>query len=324
MTLRSVIAGCGSYLPEKVVTNDDLAKIVDTSDQWIVERTGIRARHVAAENQYTSDLATFAAKAALEDAQMDIGEIDAIIVATATPDKTYPSTAVFVQENLGMTRGFAFDVQAVCSGFIYASNIADCFIKSGQEKKILVIGAETFTRTLNYEDRASCVLFGDGAGAVIYQAQEQDGNNHDRGILSVHLHSDGRLKDLLITTGGVSTTQTAGHLVMQGRETFRHAVTKLSQVVYEALEATGLKEEDIDWLVPHQANKRILDGTARKLGLNPDQMIVTVHNQANTSAASVPLALDTAVKDGRIKRGDLLLMEAMGAGLTWGSMLVRY
>lgn len=323
MSVRSVIAGCGSYLPARLVTNHEMAAMVDTSDEWIADRTGIRMRHMAAEGETTSDLATAAARKALAMAELDASEIDLIVLATATPDHTFPATATKVQANLGMNGGFAFDIQAVCSGFIYALATADNFIKAGQVRNALVIGAETFSRILDWTDRTTCVLFGDGAGAMVLKAAEGEGTNQDRGILSTHLHSDGRHHDLLYVDGGPSKTQTVGHVRMEGREVFRHAVANLAGVVGEALRANGLTPDDIDWVVPHQANRRILDGTARKLGLDPARMVVTVDRHANTSAASVPLAFTEAVNDGRIKQGDLVLLEAMGGGFTWGSALVR-
>jgi 3-oxoacyl-[acyl-carrier-protein] synthase-3 len=322
--LRSVITGCGSYLPARRVSNEELSKTVDTSDEWIVERTGIRYRHIAAKDENTSDLAVAASKQALAMAGVEPNDLDLIIVGTATPDETFPSTATMVQAKLGMTRGAAFDVQAVCSGFIYALSIADNFVKAGQAKRILVIGAETFSRILDWTDRTTCVLFGDGAGAVVVEAMPGEGTIADRGILSTHLHSDGRQHDLLYVDGGPSSTGTSGFVRMKGKEVFRHAVVNLADVVRESLEATGLEATDIDWIVPHQANRRILDGTARKLGVAPEKVIITVDEHANTSAASVPLALNQAVSDGRIKRGDLLLLEAMGGGFTWGACLVRW
>ncbi len=322
--VRSIISGCGSYLPERIVTNDELAERVDTSDEWIVGRTGIRQRHIAADDELTSDLAIRASQEALAAAGVEGAEIDVIVLATSTPDQTMPATAAKVQAAIGMDDGFAFDVQAVCSGFIFALAVADNFIRAGQAERALVIGAETFSRIMDWEDRSTCVLFGDGAGAVILEAGSGDGTPADRGILTSHLHSDGRHHDILCTDGGVSSTRTAGFLRMRGREVFRHAVTNLSDVIAEALEATGLTAEDIDWIVPHQANKRILDGTAKKFGISPDKVIITIDKHANTSAASVPLALKSALDDGRIKRGDLVLMEAMGAGLTWGAALVRW
>lgn len=322
--VRSIISGCGAYLPERIVTNDELAKRVDTSDEWIVGRTGIRQRHIAADDELTSDLAIRASKKALAAAGVEGAEIDVIVLATSTPDQTMPATAAKVQAAIGMHKGFAFDLQAVCSGFIYALAVADNFIRAGQAERALVIGAETFSRIMDWEDRSTCVLFGDGAGAVILEAGSGDGTPADRGILTSHLHSDGRQHGILYADGGVSSTRTAGFLRMRGREVFRHAVTNLSDVIAEALEATGLTTQDIDWIVPHQANKRILDGTAKKFGISPDKVIVTIDKHANTSAASVPLALNSALDDGRIKHGDLVLMEAMGAGLTWGAALVRW
>tara|TARA_R110002074_G_scaffold38995_4_gene105186 strand:+ start:254 stop:1225 length:972 start_codon:yes stop_codon:yes gene_type:complete len=321
---RSVITATGSYLPKRILTNEELSTMVDTTDEWIVARSGIRQRHIAADDELTSDLATHAAKAALEMAGLDANDIDLIVLATATPDETFPATATVVQKNLGMTRGFAFDVQAVCTGFLYALATADNFVKSGQVNRALVIGAETFSRILDWEDRTTCVLFADGAGAIILEAEEGAGTSDDRGILTSHLHSDGDKHDLLYVDGGPSSTQTTGYLRMEGREVFRHAVNNLASVVHEAMEATGLTTDDIDWLIPHQANKRIIDGTGRKLKLDPEKVVLTVDKHGNTSAASVPLALDEAVRDGRIKRGDLLLLEAMGGGFTWGSALVRW
>ena len=322
--LRSVITGCGAYLPKRVLTNDDLAEMVDTTDRWIVERTGIRQRHIAAEGEKTSDLSVAAARRALEHAGVGAEELDLIVLATATPDETFPATATAVQASLGVKRGAAFDIQAVCTGFIYALAVADNFIKTGQSKCALVIGAETFSRILDWEDRATCVLFGDGAGATVLQPFEGEGVNGDRGILSTHLHADGSKHDLLYVDGGPSSTQTTGRVRMLGRELYRHAVVNLTAVVKEALEATGLSVQDIDWLVPHQANKRIIDSTVRKLGLDAEKIIVTIERHANTSAASVPLALAEAVADGRIKPGDVVLMEAMGGGFTWGACLVRW
>jgi 3-oxoacyl-[acyl-carrier-protein] synthase III len=324
MSLRSVIRGCGSYLPARIVSNAELAERVDTSDAWIVERTGIRARHIAADGELTSDLALAAAKAALKHAGIAVESVDLIVLATATPDNTFPATATKVQAALGMTRGVAFDVQAVCSGFLYALAVADNFIKAGQSKTALVIGAETFSRILDWNDRTTCVLFGDGAGAVVLQAEESEGGAKAPGILSTHLHSDGRHYEMLYVDGGPSATQTVGHIQMRGQEVFKHAVTNLAEVVTEALAANQLTTADIDWLIPHQANKRIIDGTGRKLKLDPARVVSTVDHHGNTSAASVPLALTEAVHDGRIKRGDLLLLEAMGGGFTWGSALVRW
>ncbi|AJD52108.1 MULTISPECIES: beta-ketoacyl-ACP synthase III [Thalassospira] len=323
MTVRSRIIGCGSYLPSNVVTNDELAKRVDTSDEWIVARTGIRQRHIAAEGETTSDLAVAAATRAMEHAGVTAADIDMIIVATATPDNTFPATATKVQHRLGVV-GFAFDVQAVCSGFVYALTTADMYIRNGQAKTVLVIGAETFSRILDWEDRRTCVLFGDGAGAVVVQAVEGKGTVEDQGILASRLHSDGGKYELLYVNGGPSTTQTVGFLQMEGKEVFRHAVTNLAGVIREVLADTGLEAADIDWLVPHQANRRILDSTARKFGISEDKVVITVDRHANTSAASIPLALAEAVHDGRIKRGDIVILEAMGGGFTWGAALVRW
>lgn len=322
--IRSVITGVGSYLPARRMSNADITKIVDTTDDWIVERTGIHARHIAADDEMTSDLALHAARAAIAHAGIDVQSIDTIILATTTPDNTFPATAVSVQAALGLHHGAAFDVQAVCSGFVYALTIADTFIRCGQAKNVLVIGAETFSRLLDWTDRTTCVLFGDGAGAVVVQASEGEGTNDDRGILTAHLHSDGRYKDKLYVDGGPSSTGTTGHVRMEGREVFRHAVVNIADTIREALEATGLTVDDIDWFVPHQANKRILDGTAKRIGLPPEKVVVTVGEHGNTSAASVPLALDGAVRDGRVKKGDLVLLEAMGGGFTWGSVMVRW
>jgi 3-oxoacyl-[acyl-carrier-protein] synthase-3 len=322
--IRSVIKGCGSYLPETILTNDDLAKIVDTSDEWIYGRTGIRERHIAAEGELTSDLGTAAALQALERAEVDAKDIDLIILATSTPDNTFPATAVTIQDNLGIHHGAAFDVQAVCSGFVYALATADNFIKAGQSKKALVIGSETFSRILDWEDRGTCVLFGDGAGAVVLDAQKLNGASDARGIIATELRSDGRYRDKLYVDGGPSSTGTVGHLRMSGREVFRHAVTNIADIIQETLAGTNYTTKDVDWFVPHQANKRILDGTARKIGLDPEKIVMTVHKHANTSAASIPLALNTALEDGRIQEGHLVLMEAMGGGFTWGAVLVRW
>lgn len=324
MSYCSRIIGTGSHLPDQVVTNEKLAETVDTSDDWIVDRTGIRERRIAREGETTSALAFQAAENALEASGLSAKDIDLVIVATTTPDNTFPSTATKVQAMLGMDGGAAFDIQAVCSGFVYALAVADNFIRAGQAKTVLVIGAEVMSRILDWTDRGTCVLFGDGAGAVVVQAQEVVAGEAPVGILSTHLHSDGKLRDLLYVDGGPGTNKQVGHLRMLGREVFRHAVTNLASVVVEALNANGYTQSDIDWLVPHQANKRILDGTARKLGLREDQIVVTVERHANTSAASVPLALDEAVRDGRIQEGQLVLMEAMGGGLTWGAALVRW
>lgn len=319
------LIGCGSYLPDQIVTNADLAEKVDTSDDWIVARTGIEQRHIAREGENTSDLAYQAAIRALEHAGIEASELDLIVVGTASPDRTFPSVGVRIQHRLGMTSGVAFDVQAACSGFIYALTVANDMLLCGNFKTALVIGADTLTRLLNWEDRTTCVLFGDGAGAVVLRTQQIETKTSDsRGILSTHIHSDGRLEDLLYTNGGPSSTQSTGHIVMEGPEVFKHAVRNLAEVVKEALLANNLQDTDIDWLVPHQANKRIIDSTARKLKMPIEKVVLTVQNHANTSAASIPLALDTAVKDGRIKSGDLLLMEAMGGGFTWGSALVRW
>ncbi len=323
MMVRSQIIGCGSYLPARKVTNAELAVQVDTTDEWIVERSGIRQRFIAADGEMTSDLAFNAATKALEAAGISGGAVDLLIVATATPDHTFPATATKVQSRIGMKHGFAFDIQAVCSGFVYALSIADNFIKSGQVQTALVIGAETFSRILDWKDRTTSVLFGDGAGAVVLRARRGKGSNQDCGILSTHLHSDGTHHNLLYVDGGPSSTQTVGHLRMEGREVFRHAVINLASVVGEALTANDLKASDIDWVVPHQANRRIIEGTARKLGFPMERMVMTVDRHANTSAASIPLALTEAVNDGRIKSGQLILLEAMGGGFTWGSALVR-
>lgn len=322
---RSAIISSAAYLPEKVLTNADLAKMVDTSDEWIEQRTGIRRRHMAAEGEKTSDMATKAALRALKKANLTGKDIDAVILATTTPDQTFPATAVTVQDNIGMgDRGFGFDVQAVCSGFIYALSVADNFIKTGQINRALVIGAEHFTRLLDWNDRTTCVLFGDGAGAVILESSGGKGTKEDRGILSTHLHSEGAHRGLLYVDGGPSSTQTVGHVKMNGKEVFRHAVTRMSEVVVEALAANKIDSSEIKWLVPHQANRRIIDSTAEKLHLPPEKVVLTVQDHGNTSAASIPLALATAVEDGRIKKGDLILMEAMGGGLTWGAALARW
>lgn len=323
-TRRAVIQGIGSYLPEKIVTNDDLAKIVDTSDEWIRERTGIRQRHIAAEGETTADLAFIAAERALADAGMQASEIDLIVLATSTPDNTFPATATAVQARLGITQGAAFDLQAVCSGFVFALNTANALLVTGQANHVLVIGAETFSRILDWEDRGTCVLFGDGAGAVVMSAQEGRGDNTDRGILAGKVRSDGRHYDKLYVDGGVSSTQTVGKLRMQGPEVFKHAVKNISSVIAETADIAAISVNEVDWFVPHQANKRILDGTAKKLKLAPEQVIITVDKHGNTSAASVPLALDEAVKDGRIKQNDLVLLEAMGGGFTWGAVLLRW
>ncbi len=321
---RSQVVGWGSYLPRRIVTNDELSQTLETSDRWIVERTGIRQRHIAADGECTSDLARAASRKALERAGIGADALDLIVLATATPDNTFPSTATQVQAALGMTRGAAFDIQAVCTGFVYALAVADNFIRAGGAETVLVIGAETFSRILDWSDRSTCVLFGDGAGALVLRAAEVDGEARPRGVLSTHLHSDGRYRDLLYVDGGPSSTRTVGALRMAGREVFRHAVGLLAGAVDEALAANGLVPADIDWLVPHQANKRILDATARKLGLPTDKVVYTVERHANTSAASIPLALAEAADDGRIRPGHLVLLEGMGGGFTWGSAVVRW
>jgi 3-oxoacyl-[acyl-carrier-protein] synthase-3 len=322
--IRARIIGCGAFLPDNVVSNDELAKKVDTSDEWIRERTGIRQRYIAKEGQNTSDLALGAARAALIDAGIDAGELDLVIVATTTPDRTFPSVGTMVQARLGMSRGAAFDVQAVCSGFIYGLSLADSLIRTGQARTILLIGAETMSRVLDWNDRTTCVLFGDGAGAVVLQAHDGRGDNSDQGILNTRIFSDGRLHDLLHTDGGVSSTGGAGLLRMQGKEVFKHAVANIAAAIEASAGAAGIPVSEVDWFVPHQANQRILDGTAKRLGIDPGKVVSTVASHGNTSAASVPLALVTAVQDGRIKRGDLVLLEAMGAGFTWGACLLRW
>jgi 3-oxoacyl-[acyl-carrier-protein] synthase-3 len=324
MPLHSRVLGCGSYLPERIVANAELAKRVDTSDAWIVERTGIKERHIAAAGELTSDLALAASRAALAQAGVAAEEVDLIVLATTTPDRTFPATATRVQAELGLTHGAAYDVQAVCAGFVFALAAANNALRLGQAKTALVIGAEVFSRILDWDDRNTCVLFGDGAGAILLRAFPGAPDPRERGVISTHLHSDGRLADLLYVDGGPSSTQTVGHVRMHGREIFRHAVVKLAEVVNEALSASGLTASDIDWLVPHQANLRIIDGTARKLGLSGDKVIRTVERHANTSAASVPLALCAGVADGRIKQGQLLLIEAIGGGLAWGAGLIRW
>ena len=321
---RSVVLGCGSYLPSHILSNDDLARSVATTDEWIVQRTGIRERHIAAPGELTSDLALAAARAALSNARLEPSEIDLIVLATSTPDQTFPATAVSVQAGLGITRGAAFDLQAVCSGFIFALSVVDGLLRTGVHKRALVIGAETFSRILDWSDRTTCVLFGDGAGALILEAQEQPGEKADRGLLTTHLRSDGRHRAKLYVDGGVSSTQTVGHLRMEGREVFKHAVAMITDVIEDAFKATGYTAADIDWFVPHQANKRIIDDSAHKLGIAPEKVVITVNLHGNTSAASIPLALNVAVKDGRIKKGDLVLLEAMGGGFTWGSALIRW
>lgn len=322
--LRSVIRGVGAHLPKRIVTNDDLAKIVDTTDSWIQERSGIVCRHIADEHELTSDLGAAAAKQALVRAGIDPVDIDLIVCATATPDRTFPATAVRIQSMLGVTKGAAFDVQAVCSGFVYAMTVADNFLKLGQSKRALVIGAETFSRILDWSDRSTCVLFGDGAGAVVLEAQPQHGTNDDKGILSTRIRSDGRFEDLLYVDGGPGSTKTVGHLRMNGREVFRHAVQKISGVIEETLVETGYAADEIDLYIPHQANKRILDGIAKKLGVAPEKIVMTLDKHGNTSAASIPLALNEAFEAHRVKEGSLILMEAMGGGFTWGAVLARW
>jgi 3-oxoacyl-[acyl-carrier-protein] synthase-3 len=322
--IRSVVQGCGSYLPERVVTNEELSKSVDTTDEWIRQRTGICERHIAADGEFTSHLAIKASQRALDHAGIGAADLDLIVLATATPDQTFPATATRVQAALGMTRGAAFDVQAVCAGFVYGVSVADSLIKNGLASTALVIGAETFSRILDWNDRGTCVLFGDGAGAIVLRGEQGTGTSSDRGILANALHSDGRHHDILYVDGGPSSTRSTGFLRMEGKEVFKHAVVNMAAVVGEVLDKAGLEARDIDWLVPHQANKRIIDGTGRKLGLPPERVVVTVDRHANTSAASIPLALDVAVKDGRIKQGDLLLLEGIGGGLSWGASLVRW
>ena len=322
--LRAVPLGCGHYLPERVVPNDEFAGWLDTSDEWIRARTGIVTRRFAAAGETTADLGAAAARAALASAAADIGDVDAIILATATPDSTFPATATRVQHLLGMRSGFAFDVAAVCAGFIFALATADAMIRTGQARTVLVIGAETFSRILDWQDRGSCVLFGDGAGAVLLGAAEGKGDSTDRGVLASCLHSDGAYRDILYVDGGPSSTQTTGRLRMQGREVFKHAVNKLADVAEEAMAKANVGPADIDWVVPHQANIRIIEATAKKAGIAMDKVVVTVEHHGNTSAASIPLALSTAVGDGRIRKGDLVLMEAIGGGLSWGSTLLRW
>ena len=321
---RSIVAGCGAYLPARVMTNAELAKRIDTSDDWIRQRTGIAQRYIAAEGELTSDLATKAAEDALKHAGIGAGEVDLIVLATATPDETFPASATRVQSNLGIRRGAAFDLQAVCSGFVYALATADNFIRCGQANTALVIGAETFSRILDWDDRGTCVLFGDGAGAVVLRAGEGQGTAADRGVLSTHLFSDGQYHDLLYVDGGPSSTRTSGLLRMAGREVFRHAVVKLAEAVDAALAANGVKGKDVDWLIPHQANRRIIDAMAERLHLPPERVVVTIDRHANTSAASIPLAMAEAAGDGRIRPGQLVLLEGMGGGFTWGSALIRW
>lgn len=323
MTIRAVVCGVGHYLPKRVVENNEFEKTLDTSDEWIRSRSGIERRHFAAEDETTSMLATNAARAALDNAGLAADDVDAIILATSTADLTFPSAATMVQANLGMTNGFAFDVQAVCAGFIYALSNANALILSGQAKRVLVIGAETFSRIMDWNDRSTCVLFGDGAGALILEAQEGQGTSDDRGVLATDLNSDGRHRDILYVDGGVST-QSTGYLRMEGREVFRHAIEKLAKTANTALDKAGLKDDDIDWIVPHQANLRIIQGTAKKLGLPMDKVIVTVQNHGNTSAASIPLALSVGASEGNIKPGDLIVTEAIGGGLAWGAVVLRW
>ena len=322
--LRSVVLGCGSYLPTRVLTNADLSRMVDTSDEWITQRTGIRERHIAADGETTSDMALNAARAALAAAGVEAQSIDLIVLATSTPDNTFPASAVSVQAGLGITRGAAFDVQAVCSGFVFGLATVDGLFKTGAFRRALVVGSETFSRILDWKDRSTCVLFGDGAGAVVLEAQNAAGTREDRGILTSQLRSDGRHKAKLFVDGGPSSTQTVGHLRMEGRAVFKHAITMITDVIEDAFRATGYSAEEIDWFVPHQANQRIIDDSAKKLGIPPHKVITTVAKHGNTSAASIPLALTAAVADGRIKRGDLVMLEAMGGGFTWASALVRW
>jgi 3-oxoacyl-[acyl-carrier-protein] synthase III len=322
--VRSVVLGCGSYLPSRVLTNAELSRMVDTSDEWIAQRTGIRERHIAAAGETTSDMGLAAARAALAAAQVDAQSIDLIVLATSTPDNTFPASAVTVQAGLGLTHGAAFDLQAVCSGFVFALATVDGLMKTGAFKRALVIGAETFSRILDWSDRTTCVLFGDGAGAVVIEARPAAGTRDDRGILTSHLRSDGRHKSKLYVDGGPSSTQTVGHLRMEGRSVFKHAVAMITDVIEDAFEATGYRATDIDWFVPHQANQRIIDESAKKLGIPSSKVVSTVAKHGNTSAASIPLALAVAVADGRIKQGDLVMLEAMGGGFTWGATLVRW
>ncbi|HEV7433963.1 MAG TPA: beta-ketoacyl-ACP synthase III [Pseudorhizobium sp.] len=322
--IRSVVRGYGAALPKRVVPNRELEGIVETSDEWIVQRTGIRQRYIAGEGETTASLGEEAARAALDRAGLTPDDIDFILVATSTPDNTFPATAVNIQKRLGMTHGFAFDMQAVCSGFVYAMATADMYIRGGMAKRVLVIGAETFSRILDWKDRTTCVLFGDGAGALVLEAAEGEGTVTDRGILTAHLRSDGSHKEKLYVDGGPSTTGTVGHLRMEGREVFKHAVGMITDVIEAAFDATGTTAENLDWLVPHQANRRIIEGSAKKLGIPNEKVVVTVDLHGNTSAASIPLALSVALDDGRIKRGDLVMLEAMGGGFTWGALLIRW
>jgi 3-oxoacyl-[acyl-carrier-protein] synthase-3 len=322
--LRSVVLGCGSYLPSRVLSNAELSRMVDTSDEWITQRTGIRERRIAAKGETTADLGLAAARAALGAAGVPAESIDLIVLATSTPDNTFPASAVSVQAGLGITHGAAFDLQAVCSGFVFGLATIDGLLKTGAFKRALMFGSETFSRILDWNDRTTCVLFGDGAGAVVLEAQPETGTRADRGILTTHLRSDGRHKSKLYVDGGPSSTQTVGHLRMEGRAVFKHAVAMVTDVIEDAFKATGYTAEDVDWFVPHQANKRIIDDTAKKLGIAPEKVVMTVDKHGNTSAASIPLALTVAVADGRIKRGDLVMLEAMGGGFTWGSVLLRW
>jgi 3-oxoacyl-[acyl-carrier-protein] synthase-3 len=322
--MRSVVLGCGSYLPSQVVTNADLSRKVDTSDEWITQRTGIRERRIAGEGETTSEMGIKAARAALAAAGVDAESIDLVVLATSTPDNTFPASAVAIQAGLGITQGAAFDLQAVCSGFVFSLATVDSLLRTGAFKRALVIGSETFSRLLDWTDRTTCVLFGDGAGAVVVESQSQPGTRADRGILTTHLRSDGRYRSKLFVDGGPSTTGTVGHLRMEGRAVFKHAVAMISDVIEDAFAATGYAAEDVDWFVPHQANKRIIDDSAHKLGIPPEKVILTVEKHGNTSAASIPLALAVGIADGRIKRGNLVLLEAMGGGFTWGSALLRW
>jgi 3-oxoacyl-[acyl-carrier-protein] synthase-3 len=322
--MRSVVLGCGSYLPSRVVTNSDLSRMVDTTDEWITQRTGIRERRIAADGETTSDMGIKAARAALAAAGVDAQSIDLVVLATSTPDNTFPASAVVIQAGLGITQGAAFDLQAVCSGFVFSLATVDSLLRTGAFRRALVIGSETFSRLLDWTDRTTCVLFGDGAGAVVVEGQLQPGTPQDRGILTSHLRSDGRYRSKLYVDGGPSTTGTVGHLRMEGRAVFKHAVAMISDVIEDAFAATGYGAKDVDWFVPHQANKRIIDDSAHKLGIPPEKVILTVEKHGNTSAASIPLALSVGIADGRIKRGDLVLLEAMGGGFTWGAALVRW
>jgi 3-oxoacyl-[acyl-carrier-protein] synthase III len=322
--LRSVVLGCGSYLPSRVVTNADLSSMVDTSDEWIVQRTGIRERRLAAAGETTSDMGIKAARAALTAARVEPSAIDLVVLATSTPDNTFPASAVVIQAGLGITHGAAFDLQAVCSGFVFSLATVDALLRSGGFKRALVVGSETFSRILDWTDRTTCVLFGDGAGAVVVEAQAQPGTREDRGVLTSQLRSDGRYRSKLYVDGGPSSTGTVGHVRMEGRAVFKYAVAMISDVIEEAFAATGYGAKDIDWFVPHQANKRIIDDSAQKLGISPEKVILTVEKHGNTSAASIPLALSVGVADGRIKRGDLVLLESMGGGFTWGATLLRW